>query len=206
MRLWCCHPEPASLAELGDVSARTGAELETASKAAGITSFARPEDGAWDPSNLRDFYFVTTASFTGYSRLWRLRFEDPSNPALGGTIELLLNGTEGPKMMDNLTINKRGSIFIQEDPGGQDYLARIWRYSIATGRIEEVARHDARRFTPGVPNFLTRDEESSGIIPMDDILGTGWYLLNVQAHYATDTELVEGGQILGLHFAPGREK
>jgi hypothetical protein len=57
-----------------------------------------------------------------------------------------------------------------------------------------------------VPNFLTRDEESSGIIPMDDILGTGWLLLNVQAHYTTDTELVEGGQILGLHFAPGREK
>jgi hypothetical protein len=195
-----------TVVDLGDVSAKTGAELETASKDAGVTAFARPEDGAWDPNNLRDFYFVTTASFTGYSRLWRLRFDDPANPALGGTIALLLNGTEGPKMMDNLTISKLGSIFIQEDPGGQDYLARIWRYSIASGTIEEVARHDASRFSPGATNFLTRDEESSGIIPMDDILGSGWYLINVQAHYATDAELVEGGQILALHFPPGREK
>ncbi len=43
---------------------------------------------------------------------------------------------------------------------------------------------------------------------MDDILGEGWYLLDVQAHYPTtgDPELVEGGQLLGLHFAPGQEK
>jgi hypothetical protein len=35
---------------------------------------------------------------------------------------------------------------------------------------------------------------------MDDILGEGWYLLDVQAHYGTDTELVEGGQFLALHL------
>jgi hypothetical protein len=41
---------------------------------------------------------------------------------------------------------------------------------------------------------------------MADILGEGWYLLDVQAHYAAgDAELVEGGQLLGLHFAPGQE-
>jgi len=69
-----------------------------------------------------------------------------------------------------------------------------------------VAQHDPARFTPDAPGFLTQDEESSGIIPMDDILGEGWYLLDVQAHYATDAELVEGGQLLGLHFRPGQEK
>jgi hypothetical protein len=58
---------------------------------------------------------------------------------------------------------------------------------------------------PGSPKFLTVDEESSGIIPMSDILGEGWDLLDVQARYSTDGELVEGGQLLALHFPPGRE-
>ena len=44
------------------------------------------------------------------------------------------------------------------------------------------------------------------VIPMDEILGEGWYLLDVQAHYGIPGELVEGGQLLGLHFAPGQEK
>ena len=59
---------------------------------------------------------------------------------------------------------------------------------------------------PLSPNFLTQDEESSGIIPADDILGDGWYLLDVQAHFEADAELVEGGQFIALHFPPGREK
>jgi hypothetical protein len=36
------------------------------------TAFDRPEDGAWDPSNPNDYYFVTTASMTKHSRLWKL--------------------------------------------------------------------------------------------------------------------------------------
>ena len=70
-----------------------------------------------------------------------------------------------------------------------------------------IAQHDPDRFLPGAPNFLTIDEESSGIIPMDDILGTGWYLLDVQAHYNPgDAELVEGGQLLAIHMPPGQQK
>jgi hypothetical protein len=41
---------------------------------------------------------------------------------------------------------------------------------------------------------------------MDDILGAGWYLLDVQAHYATDAELVEGGQFLAVHLPPGQSR
>jgi hypothetical protein len=109
-------------------------------------------------------------------------------------------------MMDNITVSKRGSVFIQEDVGNQTHLGKIWRYSIATGTLELVAEHDSARFTLGAPGFLTIDEESSGIIPMDGILGEGTYLLDVQAHYnAGDGELVEGGQLIGLHFPPGRE-
>jgi hypothetical protein len=195
--------------DFGDVAYTSGADLQTMSRDMEVTEFQRPEDGAWDPNNLSDFYFVTTASFTGNSRLWRLRFNDPTNPAMGGTIDMLIDGTEkvgkkfGPRMMDNLTINRNGEIFIQEDPGGQDHLAMIWRYTIATDKIAPIAIHDSNRFAPGASNFLTRDEESSGIIDVSDILGEGMYLLDVQAHYnLEDPELVQGGQLLAMYVRP----
>lgn len=192
---------------LGDVSGMTGSAINTSSVAAGVTTFDRPEDGCWDPSNLNDFYFVSTASFTGNSRLWRLRFNDPSNPAAGGTITMVLNGSEGIKMMDNLTINRDGKIVIQEDVGNNAHIGKIWSYTIATGRLELVAQHDPNRFLVGAPAFLTQDEESSGIIPMDDILGSGWFLFDVQAHYnAGDPELVEGGQLGALHLPSLRRR
>ena len=200
---------PFTAYNFGDVSTLTGAQLEAASKdgsgAFRVTSFQRPEDGAWDLNNPNDFYFVTTASFTGKSRLWKVHFNDPANPSAGGTIEMLLDGSEGQKMMDNLTINNRGQIIIQEDPGNQPYIAKIWRYEIATDKLVEVAKHDPDRFAPGAAGFLTQDEESSGIIDASSILGEGWYLLVQQAHYATDAELVEGGQLLALHIPPGKK-
>lgn len=198
--------------DLGDVSGKTGAEIEAASQAVVggsrvVTTFQRPEDGSWDPTSPNDFYFVTTASFTGQSRLWRLRFDDPANPAAGGTITQLLSSADGPRMMDNITVNGRGQIVIQEDIGNQDALGKVWLYTIASGSLVKVAEHDPERFAPGAPGFLTRDEESSGVIPAGEVLGEGWYLADVQAHYANaDPELVEGGQLLALHVPPGKFK
>src|SRR5262249_20521047 len=65
---------------LPDQSNRTGIQLQADSEAAGLTEFLRPEDGAWDPSHPNWYYFNTTASFTGPSRLWRLEFNDINNP------------------------------------------------------------------------------------------------------------------------------
>lgn len=200
---------PFSVYPFGDVSGMTGAQIESESIAHNVTAFKRPEDGAWDPSNPNDFYFVTTATFTGPSRLWRLRFRDGAHPEAGGTISMMLDGTEGHHMLDNVTINRRGQIFLQEDPGvpsvAPDYLAAIWRYTIETDTLERVAQHDPRRFVLGGEGFLTRDEESSGIIDVSDILGNGWFLLDVQAPYNIgDPELVAGGQLLALHVPPGR--
>jgi hypothetical protein len=183
---------------LGNVSALTGAQIDAASVTGGVTTFQRPEDSCWDPQSPRDLYFVTTASFTGRSRLWRLRFNDPANPAAGGRIAMLLDGTEGPKMMDNITVF-HGKVLIQEDPGNQPYLARVWRYEIATDTVTPIAQHDPARFAAGGLKFLTQDEESSGIIPLHKIMGAGWFLAVVQAHYGTDAELVEGGQLLAVH-------
>jgi hypothetical protein len=195
-----------TLHNFGSVATTTGAQLETASDLAGVTEFNRPEDGAWDPENPNDFYFVTTASFSTNSRLWRLRFRDASNPALGGTIDMLLDGSEGQHMFDNLCMTDRGQLFLQEDPGGQEYLAKIWRYDVDADELVEVAHHAADRFSTGAADFLTIDEESSGIIDVSSILGEGKFILDVQAHYGFgDTELVQGGQLLMMHVPPGKK-
>jgi Bacterial protein of unknown function (DUF839) len=199
---------PAGRFELADLGSRvgtTGAALEADSDAAGVTRFLRPEDGSWDPTNPNVFYFVTTNAFTAPSRLWRLTFDDVRNPTADGRIEMALDGTEGQKMLDNMTVDDRGNVLIQEDVGGNDHLGRIFEYFPESDTLVEVAPHDENRFAPGAPNFLTNDEESSGIIPAP-FLGEGWYLLDVQAHYATDAETVEGGQLLALHVPPGRKK
>jgi hypothetical protein len=204
-----------ALHRFGNVSSMTGAAIEAASKANGVTAFMRPEDGAWDPSNPNDFYFVTTATFRGPSRLWRLRFDDGTTPERGGTITMLVDGTEQPlgtekhHMFDNLTITRRGQILLQEDPGADpaSHLAAIWRYTIETDTLTMIARHDPIRFTGSPDDVLTYDEESSGIIDVSEILGEGWFLLDVQAPYKADDirdpELVARGQLLALHVPPG---
>ncbi len=179
----------------GDVRNTTGTELNTLSVANEVTGFLRPEDGHWDPNNPNDFYFVTTASFTDPSRLWRLSFNDIENPELGGTVDLLLDGTEGQKMLDNMTVLENGHLLLQEDVGNNARLGRIWDYDPTTDALKEVMKHDASYFLPG-PGFLTLDEESSGVIDLSHILGPGMVLFDVQAHYAISGELVQGGQLL----------
>ena len=170
-----------------------------------MTEFQRPEDGTWDPDHPNDFYFVTTASFTGSSRLWRLRFHDAAKPWLGGKLDMLLDGSEGQRMLDNLCMTEHGQLFLQEDPGGQDHIAKLWRYDVDEDTLDEVAAHDSDRFAPAAPGFLTNDEESSGIIDVSDILGKGRFLFVVQAHYAIpDAELVQGGQLLLLDVPRAR--
>jgi hypothetical protein len=192
-----------TLAPLGNVETSTGAALETASTTAGVTRFNRPEDGAWDPVNPADYYFVTTASFTTASRLWRLRFSDVNNLPAGGTIEMLLDGSEGQKMFDNITIDKKGHVYLVEDVGNNAHIGKVWRYTVATDNLTMIAQHNLSFFTSGATQFLTQDEEASGIIDASDILGAGWLLVDVQAHYGTDAELVEGGQLLAIFDPAG---
>jgi hypothetical protein len=97
-----------TMVNLGDVSSMTGAQLQTASNNAGVTQFLRPEDGAWDPRHPEDFYFATTNAITSPSRLWKLHFSNINNLSQGGTITAVLDGTEGQKMMDNISVNLDG--------------------------------------------------------------------------------------------------
>jgi hypothetical protein len=191
--------------DLGDVRNTTGTTLNTNSNNNGVTTFNRPEDGAWDPNDPSKFYFVTTASFTGPSRLWRLNFTNPANPAAGGTIDMLLDGDEGQKMLDNITVNDRGQVLMQEDVGNNARLGKIWLYDVSSDSLTEIAHHDPDRFLTGGSAFITQDEESSGIIPAP-FLGEGKYLLDVQSHKEVGGELAEGGQLLEMSVPPGEFK
>jgi phosphodiesterase/alkaline phosphatase D-like protein len=224
-----------TLADLGQVQNTTGAALDAASETAQVTTFLRPEDGAWDPSSPRDFYFNTTdrldsvadgvGTQVGNSRVWRLRFDDPTNPESGGTIEAVIDGVTDKdvngnsvkiNMLDNMGFDRYGHILLQEDVGGAAHLGKIWQYDIATDRVTQIAKFDPARFgdiVPGVggaaPTIVpatapfNNDEESSGMIDVQDILGAGWFLADAQAHYsipaATDPALVEGGQLFALY-------
>ena len=97
-----------SLAEFEDADPLNVSELQTASEAAGVTEFWRPEDGHWDTTDPNVFWFATTAKFDGPTRLWKLTFADVSNPARAATIEAVLDGTEGLQMLDNMTVADKG--------------------------------------------------------------------------------------------------
>jgi hypothetical protein len=189
------------LHDFGNVADTTGAQLDSDSNANQVTKFNRPEDAAWDPNRPSDLYFVTTNAFSAPSRLWRARFHDIGNPAAGGTFEMLLDGSEGQKMLDNMTLDKAGHVYLQEDVGGNAHLGRILRYDIATDTLTTVLRADPALFDNSVasPTFITVDEEASGIIDASGLLGPGWFLSSMQSHRAiADAELVEGGQLFAF--------
>ncbi|MFN7376093.1 MAG: hypothetical protein ACK54T_06910 [bacterium] len=77
----------------------------------------------------------------------------------------------------------------------------MWQYDTKTDAINEVGISDPARFISGSSKFLTQDEQTSGIFDARDILGPGWYLLCMQAHYGISTNnLVEGGQLMAAFF------
>ena len=107
------------------------------------TTFSRPEDGAWNPLDPNQFYFVTTdrldtvsdglGTQVGQTRLWRLTFDSITNPDLGGRIDLLIDGrvVDGQKvnMFDNITVNARtGQIILLEDVGNAAHNGKVWHY------------------------------------------------------------------------------
>jgi secreted PhoX family phosphatase len=114
---------------------------------------------------------------------------------------------------DNITVDSLGNILIQEDPGNNAHLARIVAYRIKDGAIATIAQFKAEYFQEGAANFITKDEESSGIVDVSDELRTSkndkasYYMYVAQVHAtpakarpdmaaddATLAKAVEGGQ------------
>jgi hypothetical protein len=202
-------------------------------KNATSTKFLRPEDGAWDKKNHNRFYFVTTdqmdaakdgnvnsdiaAGQVGRSRLWSLTFVDSSKPELGGSIELLLDGTSTKgdyQMFDNITVHEDGTLSLLEDVGNNQHNGKIWQFDPKSGSLIKIAGFDASLFGDiGLAaGSYTKDEETSGVIDITEILDREhdynvYSLLVAQNHtkydgkitgFPVDTELVEGGQLLLL--------
>jgi hypothetical protein len=206
----------------GDVSATTGTALNTSSNTNNVTQFARPEDGAWDPVNPNKFYFVTTGSAAsgnttnpvgGFnSRLWVMNFTDIANPEVGGTIDLLLDGSEGGRNFDNITVDRFGNIMIQEDAGNVAHLGKTWSYNPTTDSLTQILSNDPAQFLSGGANYTgTQDEEASGIIDITSIMqpnsslllpGEAYYLASFQNHLALGGAPVEGGQLQLIHLVP----
>ena len=173
------------------------------------TTFSRPEDGAWDPNHPNVFYFNTTdvldtvsdglGSAIGQTRLWRLTFDDITQPDLGGKIDCLIdgqtvnvqiNGQATPQkvnMFDNLTVSPSdGKIYLQEDVGGAAHNGKMWEYDPSTfngtansGVLKMITEHDPARFgdrVNGVTTIATapfnNDEETSGVIDISAIMSS----------------------------------
>ena len=200
--------------------------------AAVATGFSRIEDGQFDPLHPNDYYFVTTSSNKDPKAttldpslpkvtardgggLWRLRFKDINDPLAGATVELLLDGSESAflNMPDNLTVDKSGNILLQEDPGNNVTLSRVFAYRIKDAKLVQIAGFKASLFADGAAGKITVDEETSGVTDVTDLLRksksdkNSYYVFVAQVHApvaSARTDLssaeaiktaVEGGQI-----------
>ncbi len=181
-------------------NAMTGVRNFTLSDTAS-TTFSRPEDGAWNPNNPNEFYFVTTDrldtndggagysnattinvaanSQTGQTRLWKMTFSDITNPDAGGTIEAVVDGDtvggEKVNMFDNISFGSDGTIMLVEDVGNASHNGKVWSYNTATDTLTLVAKHDPNKNGDVGVNPTTpfsRDEEFSGVIDITDIMST----------------------------------
>jgi len=191
---------------LGDVSAKTGAQVQAASETAGVTDFLRPEDGAWSTIDPSKFYFVTTdrasaigtgtapqTTQTAASRLWELDFTDITNPTAGGVINLLIDGAAGgvngvrPEMMDNMAFDEvTGDLIISEDVGNNARSGRVWSYNPGSGQLVELAKHFAGNGDVGVAAAagFSQDEEISGQIDVTALFaGVAGYDTTANRYY-----------------------
>ncbi len=128
------------------------------------------------------------------------------HPQQGGAIRVVLNARDiGAQMFDNITVAGDGKLLIEEDPGDNPHAAAIWQFDPAAGKAEKVLAAAPELFVDKTsPQFMTQDEENSGITEITDLVrNASWvkpnrrYFIGVlQVHAkSADPELVEGGQL-----------
>ena len=178
------------------------------------TALARVEDGAFDPRDPSVYYFVTTESNGVMTTLnpdnklvtkrdggalWKLKLKNVKNPAAGGTITMLLDGSEAPYLNkpDNIEVDGFGNILIQEDPGNNAQLSRIVAYRIADGKMKTIVQFKSGMFSSAAADasFITEDEETSGVLNVTSVFKTSktdtnkYYVFVVQVHATGDALL-----------------
>jgi hypothetical protein len=188
------------------------------------TTFSRPEDGAWDTYHPNTYYFVTTDQLDkasdglgaqiGSTRLWKLTFTDISQPELGGTINLVIDGNTAqtqfglsnkPNMFDNISFNADGTIVICEDTGNSpSHASRVWQYDTASGTLKVIDQFTSQFNGTSFTNGYSTDKETSGVLDITSVLGRGdgqsYYLIDVQNHATVG---LNGADVLGTSGSPG---
>ena len=215
-----------------------------------VFQFIRIEDMAYDrrPGMQNTVYLVDSGRGTtgavgpGKStngRVWKMVL-DPNDPTKVTSLSILIEGDltqvrdrESIHQPDNIESTAK-SLLITEDPGSNQQFpvgspdpaattARIWKYDLASGTKEVVARVNQSADEndvagDGIPNDLDAAPranlgawESSGIIDASSVFGPGWFFVDVQAgSYVIDeirnptgiTYQRDGGQ-LGRLYVPG---
>jgi hypothetical protein len=188
-------------------------KLEAMVQEIGAFDFARIEDQTDDPNEPGAIYFSETGRANAevtHGRIYKLEV-DPTSPR-SATLSVVLDAAAADDISnpDNLGISD-SALVIQEDRNWkQSGYNRVLVYDLASGTLTPVARTD--------PDQAIIDEkglgawESSGVVDASGFFGSGWWLLDVQAHYTEvgvpdqslepDSATGEGGQ-LDLLFIPG---
>lgn len=193
------------LVSLPNMASLDGKALREQAKQLGASGFARPEDGAWDTRDPKIFWFATTDKIGGDSRLMRIVFDNLAEPQRGGRVETMLRAADiGAEMFDNITVDNDGRVLLEEDPGENARLAAIWLFDPKADKVTKLFEANPSLFSAGSSQFMTIDEEHSGIIEVAHLLRQAswfnskrrYYLGTTQAHLKhTDERLVEHGQL-----------
>jgi Bacterial protein of unknown function (DUF839) len=199
--------------EIPNAENLTDAQLETASDAAGAMTFVRPEDGAFNPNNRNEFFFVTTGSSSGadngvneLGRLYSLRLH-PGNPLKPATLTVVYNADPivaaggdiaiSPDNIDTssqyLMINEDGTTESRAVMAAKGRDGSIWRFDLTSGPVHAVgvdastATRVAQLDPPGRDGIPVGPGvwETSGIIDTSAIFGADTWLSDVQAHPPT---------------------
>jgi hypothetical protein len=192
-------------------------QLEAASDALGAFGFIRTEDGAFNPHNPHQYFFVTTGGSPGnmLGRLYQMDM-DPADPTGPASITMIYNadqiiaaGGDIAISPDNVEVDGQ-YIIINEDGTAQSRVVMaqkardgsVWRFDMlndfAATRIAELnppGRDANFAITSGV-------WETTGIVSVNGYNRRGVYLMNVQAHLPTTQPVpntVEDGQLVFLH-------
>ena len=199
--------------EIPNAENLTDAQLEAASDAAGAMTFVRPEDGAFNPNNRNEFFFVTTGSSSGadngvneLGRLYSLRLH-PGNPLKPATLTIVYNADAivaaggdiaiSPDNIDtsdqHLMINEDGTTESRAVMAAKGRDGSIWRFDLTSGPVHAVgvdaatATRVAQLDPPGRDGIPVGPGvwETSGIIDTSAIFGADTWLSDVQAHPPT---------------------
>ncbi len=189
------------------------AGLHAEAATVGATDFVRLEDACYDKNDTSIVYFVTTGgSGTSnlYGRGYKFTFNDLSDVLAGGSVEVILDGTEGIVSPDNIDVNASGHLMLQEDPNynlstlGLTRDASIFCYDTNTGILSRAMQMDTPVAASIDGGYFPGKWETSGIIDASELFGEGWWLYDVQAHYTLPNPFVQGGQLVAFRWGFGQ--